>query len=528
MKVPAALVRRDAPNGMVCSVDHLASSAGVAMLRAGGTAADAAVATSAVLAVTTQNMCGMGGDLFALVHHADGQPPACLNASGRAGSGADPERLRAEGHTTMPFRGDIRSVPVPGCVDGWLTLHGRFGRLLLADVLAPAIALAEDGFPAAPLLADAVPLLANVVGAEDFTAGSVSVGTRLRRPGLARSLRAIVEGGREAWYQGEFGAGLIRVGDGEYSETDLARSLSDWVEPAGLDTWGHRTWVVPPNSQGYLNLAGAWVAERAGLPASGDDPLWAHLLIESARAVGHDRHALLHEGASAAALLSEAALAPRLAAVKADSVARWGDSYADGGTIYLCAVDRDRMGVSLIQSNASGFGAHIFVPEVGVSLHNRGLGFSLVPGHPAEYGPGRRPPHTLAPAVVQRPDGSLRAVVGTMGGDGQPQIMLQLLARLLHQTEDAGRVVGGPRWTLEAPKEINNGFNTWERPDDLRVVLEDHAPTGWAEGLSARGHNVEVRDRWNWGHAHLIALNDDNMLSGAADPRALTSSSAGY
>ena len=184
MKVPAALVRRDAPHGMVCSVDHLASSAGVAMLRAGGSAADAAVATSAVLAVTTQNMCGMGGDLFALVHYRNGQPPACLNASGRAGSGADPERLRAEGHSTMPFRGDIRSVPVPGCVDGWLSLHGRFGRLPLADVLAPAIDLAENGFPAAPLLAAAVPVLAGVAGAEDFTARTVSVGTRIRRPGF--------------------------------------------------------------------------------------------------------------------------------------------------------------------------------------------------------------------------------------------------------------------------------------------------------------------------------------------------------
>src|SRR3954465_4956532 len=141
-----------APGGMVCSVDHLASSAGVAMLRAGGSAADAAIATSAVLAVTTQHMCGMGGDLFALVHHRRGAPEP-LNSSGRAGSGADPDRLRAEGHTEMPFRGDIRSVPVPGCVDGWLALHERHGRLPLADVLGPARDYAAGGFAASPLLA---------------------------------------------------------------------------------------------------------------------------------------------------------------------------------------------------------------------------------------------------------------------------------------------------------------------------------------------------------------------------------------
>jgi gamma-glutamyltranspeptidase/glutathione hydrolase len=156
-----------AANGMVCSVDHVASAAGVAMLRRGGSAVDAAVATSAMLAVTTPHMCGMGGDLFALVH--DGSPrPAALNASGRAGSGADPARLRAEGLTTMPFRHDIRSVPVPGCVDGWLALHARYGRLDLAEVLEPARRAADDGFAVSALLAAMLPLVRDVEGTDDF------------------------------------------------------------------------------------------------------------------------------------------------------------------------------------------------------------------------------------------------------------------------------------------------------------------------------------------------------------------------
>src|SRR3954469_3719831 len=150
---PAPFTSRFAPSGMVCAVDHLAAQAGLAMLRAGGSAADAAVATSAVLAVTTQHMCGMGGDLFALVHQPGAAEPAVLNASGRAGSGADPDRLRADGHAFMPPSGDIRTVPVPGCVDGWLALHERFGRLPLADVLAPARTYAADGFAASPFLA---------------------------------------------------------------------------------------------------------------------------------------------------------------------------------------------------------------------------------------------------------------------------------------------------------------------------------------------------------------------------------------
>src|SRR5688500_11120400 len=274
-----------APNGMVCSVDHLASEAGIAILRAGGTAADAAVATSAVLAVTTQHMCGMGGDLFAIVHHRDGKP-GVLNASGRAGSGADPAKLRAEGMTSMPFRDRIESVPVPGCVDGWLALHERHGRLPLADVLRPAIDYAASGFPASPTLAASVPRIVDVVGADDYTAQPIRTGTRIRRPLVAEALHEIGERGRDAWYRGAFGEGLLELGGGLYTEDDLAQPNVDWVEPLGVRAWGHDVWTVPPNSQGYLTLAGAWIADGLDLPADPDDPLWAHLLVESARQAG--------------------------------------------------------------------------------------------------------------------------------------------------------------------------------------------------------------------------------------------------
>src|SRR3954470_9732803 len=160
----APFMSRYAANGMVCAVDHLAAQSGLAMLRVGGSAVDAAVATSAVLAVTTQHMCGMGGDLFALVHQAGDREPTTLNASGRAGSGADPDRLRAEGHTTMPPSGDIRAVPVPGCVDGWLALHERFGRLPITEVLEPARSSAADGFPASPILAAVASMVAGLPG----------------------------------------------------------------------------------------------------------------------------------------------------------------------------------------------------------------------------------------------------------------------------------------------------------------------------------------------------------------------------
>ncbi len=520
-------VTRYAPNGMVCSIDHLASSAGVALLRNGGSAVDAAVATSAVLAVTSQHMCGLGGDLWALVHHADGTPPAALNASGRAGSGADPDRLRAEGRTEMPYRGDIRAVPVPGCVDGWVTLHERFGRLPLNDVLAPAIGLAADGFPIAPQCAAATSELVGVANADDYLAsGPPTPGTLVRRPGVAAALQAVAEGGRSAHYEGAFGQELLELGGGEYTPADLQVSQADWVEPISVQAFGHRLWTVPPNSQGYLSLAGAWIADQLDLPTDPGDPLFTHLLIEAAKQAGFDRPDVLHDLADGSSLVDPARLGPRAEAISPTLTARLGAPANDGDTIYLNAVDSDRMAVSLIQSNASGWGAHLFLPRSRISLHNRGLGFSLRPGHPAEYGAGRRPPHTLAPALVQTLDARLRAVVGTMGGDSQPQVILQLLARLLHAGQDPARAVGEGRWRLAGSNPT--GFHTWAAPEELRVQLEGHSPLD-PSGLEQRGHRLELLGSHlsAFGHAHLIDVGE-GVLSGASDPRALTGGVAGY
>jgi gamma-glutamyltranspeptidase/glutathione hydrolase len=521
------MATRYAPNGMVCSVDHLASSAGVAVLRAGGSAADAAVAASAVLAVTSPHLCGMGGDLFALVHVPGERVPATLNASGRAGSGADPERLRAEGHTTMPFRGDVRSAPVPGCVDGWLELHRAHGRLPLGDVLGPAIGYAADGFPASPLLAAVAPMLDSVAGADDLRGdGQLRAGDRVRRPGVALALAAIVEHGRAGFYEGAFGEGLLLLGGGEYTTDDLERPSADWVEPLVATAWGHDLWTVPPNSQGYLTLLGARIAAGLDLPASTADPRWPHLLVEAARAAGHDRPAVLHEGADVRPLLADDAVAERAALVDPDRRSTLPTPVADGGTMHLCAADANGSAVSLIQSNASGFGSLVFEPATGIGLHNRGLGFSLVPGHPAEYGPGRRPPHTLSPAMVTRPDGSLAAAVGTMGGDQQPQILLQVLCRWLHEGESPGRAISAPRWALHA----DSGFDTWATPDPALQVEHD-APDSWADGLRARGHRVAVAPpeaAHAFGHAHLLAAHAGGGWAGAADPRAMVEAAAGY
>ncbi len=513
------MLTRYAPTGAVAAANHLAAQAGAAMLERGGGAADAAIAAAAAMAVTSPHLCGLGGDLFAVVA-APGAPPEALNASGRAGSGADAEQLRSEGMVRMPFRDDIRGVTIPGCVDGLVALSTRFGRLPLAEVLAPAVRLARSGFPVSPTLAPMSRVLSPMLRAAAFGAPDVLIrGQRLKLPGIAGALAAVADGGRAAFYEGAPGEALVSIGAGLFSSEDLRRVQADWVTPLSLTALGHQLWTIPPNSQGYLTLSSAWIAERVGVPADPDDGWWAFVLVEAARQAAYDRIAVLHDGADGAGLLSPDRLAPRAASLRAHASRGLADVYSDGDTTYLCAVDADRAGVSLILSNAAGFGSHLVLPQHGIFLHNRGTGFSLGRDHPAEYGPGRRPPHTLAPLAVTHADGRLAAVMGTMGGDAQPQILLQLLARTLVAGEEPGRALRAPRWSLS--REPSTGFDTWERDDLPFVRLEHKAPAAWEEGLCRRGYEVRRNGPADvgFGHAQMIQVTGDDMLSGSADPR---------
>ena len=514
-----AMTTRYAPTGAVAAANHLAAQAGASMLARGGSAADAAVAAGAAMAVTSPHMCGLGGDVFAVVVAPD-RAPAALNASGRAGSGADPDGLRAQGAVRMPFREDVRSITVPGCVDGLVALQGRFGRLAPADVLAPAIRLARNGFPVSPTLALASRVLAPEVRARAFGGPEVLArGRRLRLPGVGRALAEIAAGGRDAFYAGAPGEALCALGAGLFSADDVRAAQADWVTPLSIAALDRRLWTVPPNSQGYLTLSSAWIAEQACVAEDPGDASWAFHLVQAARQAARDRIAVLHEHADGEALLSAERLAPRAQAVGTRAGRGLAEAYGDGDTTYLCAVDADRMGVSLILSNAADFGSHLVLGEHGIFLHNRGISFSLAPGHPAEYGPRRRPPHTLSPLAVTHGDGTLDTVMGTMGGDAQPQILLQLLARTLLAGEDPGAAVGAPRWSLT--REPSTGFDVWEDSEPPIVALEHHAPSAWAEDLRRRGYQVRrngASDR-GFGHAQMIRVADDDILCGAADSR---------
>lgn len=508
--------------GCIATADQFATNAGLMTLWRGGNAVDAAIAANAAIAVTGPHLCGLGGDLFALVH--TGRSVVALNASGRAGSGVDAENLRASGHHAMPFRHDAHAVTVPGCVDGWVALHSRFGSLPLDLVLDPAIELAEQGFPASPLLVGACAALdeAGRANLHELASTAVRAGAIVVRPGVGRTLRAIATGGRDAFYGGEFGAGLLVVAGGLIDPADLDQSQADWTEPLSANAFGVELHTIGPNSQGYLTLGGAMLADAVGVPEHPDDAAWAHLLIEAAALAGHDRPTVLHEGADGNALLGS--IASRLGELDPMHASGRTAPSGTGDTTYLCTADGSGMAVSLIQSNASGFGSWLVEPSTGINLHNRGLGFTLEPGHPAELGPGRRPPHTLSPALATR-NGSLAAVFGTMGGDAQPQILLQVAARLFRHRMSPARAVAAARWVLHGPA---TGFDTWTGTGPPHVLVENHGASAWVDGLTERGHQCRTAPSWDagFGHAHAIVVEPDGTLAGAADPRTRVGSAA--
>lgn len=520
--VPAAPVR--GLRAVAAAADQAATQAAMEIFGRGGNAVDAAIAANAAIAVTAPHLCGMGGDLFAIVRTAEGELVG-LNATGRAGSGADAAALRAEGHTSMPMRHDVRAATVPGAVDGWMLLHERFGALDLGTTLAPAVRLAASGFPASPLLVGSLQMLDDAARPRfaELIEQAAAPGAPVRRPGVARTLQAIIEGGREAFYGGPFGAGLLALGDGLYTEADLATVQADWVAPLTASVWGVELTTIGPNSQGYLFLGAARLAEALGLPDDPDDPAWAHLLVEAAATAGFDRPAVLHDGADGAALV--AAIEARADLVDRERAGRRPVPAAPGDTTYLCTADAGGMAVSLIQSNAWGFGSLLVEPTTGINIHNRGLGFSVEAGHPAEYRPGRRPPHTLCPAMATR-GGELAAVFGTMGGDAQPQILLQVAARLFAGRQGVADAIAGPRWAMKGPV---TGFDTWTSGRAPTVAVEGHAGDGWRTGLADRGHDVAAAPAFDsgFGHAHAIVVEPSGTFAAAADPRARVGAAAG-
>jgi gamma-glutamyltranspeptidase/glutathione hydrolase len=506
------------------SPHHLASAAGAAIMAAGGNAVDGAIAVNAVLGVVLPDTCGPGGDLFALVYEPGKETPSALNASGRAGSGQHASVLRRAGYDRVPPRSRW-SVTVPGCVDGWDLLLDRHGSLPLSELLAPAIDLAENGFPVSSELAQA---LADLHGAfaQQRSAGPLypgdvppGPGDVIRRPDLAQTLSALASGGRDAFYEGPVGAGITAATESAITPQDLLVNQAEWVTAISIDVFGKTGWTIPPNSQGYLTLATLWLFEHLEVDPDPADASFQHALIEAYRAVAWERDELVSDPDSATTppdeLLAPDRLAARLRTLRSSSDVQWPNpSAAPGGTAFMCTRDASGTGVALIQSNFHGIGSGLSAGDTGVFLHNRGAGFSLIAGHANEMQPGRRPLHTLSPTVWTE-GRRLAAVLGTRGGHYQPQILCQVAANLFGAGVPLADAIAAPRWVVDG---IGPGT-------EHSVRLEPAHGERIADELRARGHAVEVTDmpQAHWGPASAITIEGD-VVTACADPRVDTAS----
>jgi gamma-glutamyltranspeptidase len=519
-------MRRLGARGMVCSPHYLATGAGVGVLRRGGSAIDAAIATNAVLAVVTPYLCGMGGDLFAQVYSAQDRRLYGLNGSGRAPAEATVERItQLAGSSTMPSRGPL-PINVPGCVEAWGVLHTRFGRLPLEDVLSDAFQYAEHGFPlnrdfVRAITASAPLFHPDTPARETFLPGGnlPHEGDIFRQPRLAATIRTVATKGPDAYYRGPIAAEIarsVRAIGGVLSEEDLAAHASDWVEPLEVQYRDTTVYELPPNSQGVvalmmLGMLNTLPSER--IAAGGADSI--HLLAEAARLAYADREAHLTDPAAMAieapSLVRDEYLARR-AALIGSRVTGAAPVGAPGDTIYLCATDQDGNLVSLIESNYMGIGSGVMAGETGMLLHNRGAWFSLDPEHRNVIAPRKRTMHTLMPGMAFR-DGRPWLVFGTMGGSTQPQIHAQVLTRRIDAGLSIDRAIDAPRFDAVI------GSDLFGRPV---IEMEGRFDADVIAGLWERGHAPAVTEQYTgaMGHAHAIEILPSGAYVGASDPRA--------
>jgi gamma-glutamyltranspeptidase/glutathione hydrolase len=519
-------------NAAVATSQPLATHAGVQILLAGGNAADAAVAVAAVLQVTQPCSTGLGGDAFFIYYDVSSRRVLAYNGSGRS-----PARLTRETATRVARGGNLPdchpyTVTVPGAADAWCAAQGRFGRLDLAEVLAPAIACAREGFPVAPLTARwwhagvARQLSHTRYGYELMIGGRAPrAGELFSNPGLAAVLAAVAEDGTKAFYRGWIAERIVDAIDSEggvLSRQDLADHSGEWVDPIGIDYHGHMVWECPPNGQGVATLL-ALNAYSMLSPSSELERV--HGQIEAMRLGFADAAEYVADPDFAPAplteLLSASYGASRAAQIsfssRIDHAGPGIAGHSGDDTVYFAVVDEEGNGCSFINSNFMGFGTGIVPKGCGFSLQNRGRGFTLHDGHPNTLAPRKRPYHTIIPAMVTATDsGDLEAVFGVMGGMMQPQGHLQTVTALCDGVD--------PQTALDRPR-----FQIVDGSPDGRLLVEDSMPADLIKRLRRLGHSIECVDgfgRSMFGLGQIIARGDRVWWCGS-DPRG-DGAAAGY
>ncbi len=527
-------------HGAVASPHHLATQAGIETLRRGGSAVDAAIATNAALAVVTSYMCGLGGDAFWLIWDADSSEALALNGSGRSAEGATIDAARSAGLAEMSVRGPW-TVTVPGAIDSWREAHDRSGKLVWADLLAPAIDLGT-GFPASTTWVETVEHAATVYGERSDWARTFRpsgrpwrVGERVALPALAATLRTLATDGPAAAYSGDLAsraADYLRESGCPLRPADFAAHRSDWGVPISTTYRGVTSLSHPPNSCGPIALETLNILGRFEPPASDafdgrgvNDARWVHLGLEASRLALADRDALLTDPDHMApgaleTLLSREHAAELGARLDPDRALRPEPSTLPrgGGTIALATADRWGGLVSLIESNYGGFGSGLVDPATGIAYQNRGSFFRLDPDHANALAPGKRTVHTLTPGMLLR-DGLPWIAHASMGGEIQPQVFAQFVSSMVDGGMDIGTAVAAPRWVTRIGRHLGAPSLS---------VLESRYHRAVTQGLRDRGHEVEVIGPWSseMGHEHAVEIvrgtGDDAEFptyAAASDPR---------
>ncbi|MEX2526724.1 MAG: gamma-glutamyltransferase [Gemmatimonadota bacterium] len=520
-----------APRAAAATSQPMATSAALEVLTAGGNAVDAAVAAAAVLNVVEPHMTGMGGDVFALVWSAREGRLEGMRSIGRAGSLVSPELLRERGHERMPGSG-AESVTVPGSLAGWAALLERHGTFSLAQALAPAIRLAEEGFPVTPIIAEDWANQVEKLARNDGAAAVYLVsdpqaenGARAPRPGewhrnpdLANTLRTVAREGTGAFYGGELGRkvvdGLQELG-GFLTMEDLAAHRAEWVEPISVPFRGYRMYQLPPPNQGLAALQMLRMLDPYDLEGMGHNtPEYLHIMTEVKKLAYADLAAHMadpdHMRVSPESLLDESYLQGRRALITSQPAERVepGSFLTDAETIYLAVADEEGNMVSLINSVYGYFGSGVVVPGTGMILQNRGAGFTLDDGHPNQVTAGKRPFHTIIPAFITRETASGEEpwlAYGVMGGGYQPQGHVQVLLNMLVFGMDLQGAIDAPRAA---------------HASGLRITLEEPIGDAVRARLEAMGHEVGNAGRLSYGGAQAVMrLPGGRGWAAGSDPR---------
>jgi len=493
-------------HGMAATSQPLATQIAIDILKKGGSAVDAAIAANAALGLMEPTGCGIGGDLFAIVWDADKGELTGLNASGRSPRSLTLQHFRDLGLTSIPYLGPL-PVSVPGAVDGWYELHGRYGRLPMAELLAPAIRYADEGFPVTEFIASL--WQENVSSRKDFPGvrevympggEAPKTGDVFRNPNLAHTYRLIAEGGRDAFYKGDIAKKIdayMAEQGGFLSYADLAAHKSEWVTPLSTNYRGYDVYELPPNGQGIVALQMLNILEGFDLASMGFGSVeYLHTLIEAKKLAYEDRAKFYADpdfyDPPIDMLLSKEYAAKRRALISPDHAASSypaGDAVLEhGDTIYLTVADADGNMVSLIQSNYGDLGSGMTPEELGFQLQNRGQLFSLQDGHPNVYEPGKRPFHTIIPAFVMK-DGRPWLSFGVMGGSMQPQAHAQIIVNLVDFGMNLQEAGDAPRMRHTGSSQPTDEVMT----DGGVVYVESGIPENVREALRKMGHDV----RWN-------------------------------